>query len=119
MERIFGLLRAGRIEWLSSTALEAETGGNLDAERRYEADVLLTLATGTVPLDSRIIQRAVHLEALGYGPFDALHLSCAEAGAAEVLPTTDDRFSRRAARGIGSPRIRALNPIEWLRKHKV
>ena len=59
MERIFGLLRAGRIEWLSSAALAAETSGNPDAERRYEVEVLLTLATDTVPLDSQIIQRAV------------------------------------------------------------
>jgi hypothetical protein len=59
VERIFGLLRAGRIEWLSSAALAAETSGNPDAERRYEVEVLLTLATDTVPLDSQIIQRAV------------------------------------------------------------
>jgi predicted nucleic acid-binding protein len=114
VERIFGLLRAGRIEWFSSPALEAETSGNPDAERRYEVAVLLTLATDKVPLDSQIIQRAVDLEALGYGAFDALHLSCAEAGGAEVLLTTDDRFIRRSARAVGSPRVRVLNPVEWV-----
>ena len=119
VERAFGLLRAGRIEWLSIAVLEAETSGNPDAERRHEVEVLLTLATGTIPLDSQIIQRAVDLEALGYGAFDALHLSCAEAGGAEVLLTTDDRFIRRAARGTGSPRVRVLNPVEWLRKYRV
>lgn len=78
--------------------------------------MLLLLATDTIPLDSQIIQRAKELEAVGYGAFDALHLSTAEAGTAQVLLTTDDRFIKRAARAVGSPRIRVLNPVEWLRE---
>jgi len=49
------------------------------------------------------------LEAHGYGDFDALHSSAAEAGNADVLLTTDDRFIKRAARAVGSPRVRVLN----------
>jgi predicted nucleic acid-binding protein len=81
--------------------------------------VLLLLATRTLPLDGQIIQRAKELEAVGYGAFDALHLSSAEAGSAEVLLTTDDRFTRRARRGVGSPRVRVLNPVEWLLEQEV
>ena len=116
VEKVLRLLRAKTIQWLSSAALEAETGNNPDAERRYEVEVLLLLATNTIRLDSQIIQRAQQLEALGYGAFDALHLSTAEAGNAEILLTTDDRFLKRAARGVGSPRVRILNPVEWLRE---
>ena len=116
MEQILRLLRAKTVEWLSSTALKAETSNNPDAERKYEVEVLLSLATSTIPLDSQIIQRAEELEAVGYGAFDALHLSSAEAGIAEVLLTTDDRFIKRAARAVGSPRVRVLNPVEWLRE---
>jgi predicted nucleic acid-binding protein len=79
----------------------------------------LLLATNTIPLDSQIIQRAEELEAVGYGAFDALHLSSAEAGNAEVLLTTDDRFIKRATRAVGSPRVRVLNPVEWLREQPV
>jgi predicted nucleic acid-binding protein len=116
VEQILRLLRAKTVEWLSSTALKAETSNNPDAERKYEVEVLLSLATTTIPLDSQIIQRAEELEAVGYGAFDALHLSSAEAGIAEVLLTTDDRFIKRAARAVGSPRVRVLNPVEWLRE---
>jgi predicted nucleic acid-binding protein len=116
VEQILRLLRAKTIEWLSSTALVAETNSNPDQERRYEVGALLLLAKETIPLDGRIIQRAKELEAFGYGAFDALHLSNAEAGNAEVLLTTDDRFIKRAARAVGSPRIRVLNPVEWLRE---
>ena len=119
VEQIFRLLRANKIEWLSSTALRAETSNNPDVDRRYEVELLLSLATETIPLDNQIIQRASELEAFGYGAFDALHLSTAEAGMAAVLPTTDDRFIKRAARALGSPRIRILNPVEWMREQRV
>ena len=76
----------------------------------------MLLATKTILLDSRIIRRAKELEAVGYGAFDALHLSTAEAGDAEVLLTTDDRFIKRAARAVGSPRVRVLNLVERLRE---
>jgi predicted nucleic acid-binding protein len=116
VERILRLLRDGAIEWLSSTVLKTETSNNPDAERRHEAEVLLSLATDTIPLDSEIIRRATELEDAGYGAFDALHLSSAEAAIADVLLTTDDRFVRQAGRGLGSPRVRVLNPVEWIRE---
>ena len=116
VEQILRLLRAKTIEWLSSAALKAETTRDPDAERRYEVEALMLLATKTILLDSRIIRRAKELEAVGYGAFDALHLSTAEAGDAEVLLTTDDRFIKLAARAVGSPRVRVLNPVEWLRE---
>jgi hypothetical protein len=84
--------------------------------RKRCVEALLSLATETVLLDNRIIRRAQELEAVGYGAFDALHLSATEAGDAEVLLTTDDRFVKRAARAVGSPRVRVLNPVEWLRE---
>ena len=92
------------IEWSSSSVLEAETSNNPDPERRCGVQVLLLLATNTILLNSQIIERAEELEAIGYDAFDALHLSSAEAGEANVLLTTDDRFVKKAARGVGSPR---------------
>ncbi|MGO9260904.1 MAG: PIN domain-containing protein [Bryobacteraceae bacterium] len=89
VEQILRLLRVKTVEWLSSTPLEAETSNNPDAERRYEVEALLLLATTTIPLDGQIIVRAKELEAAGYGAFDALHLSSAEAGGAEVLLYSD------------------------------
>src|ERR1700694_5803636 len=53
------------------------------------------------------------------GAFDALHLSSAEFGDANVLLTTDDRFIKRAARGVGSPRVRVVNPVTWVRESAV
>jgi predicted nucleic acid-binding protein len=119
VEQILRLLRAKSIVWLSSMALMSETNNNPNAERRYEIEVLMLLATETIALDVQTIHRAKELEAVGYGAFDALHLSSAESGKADVLLTTDDRFLKRAARGIGSPRVRVLNPVEWLKEQQV
>ena len=104
VEQILRLLRMKAIEWSSSSVLEAETSNNPDPERRCGVQVLLLLATNTILLNSQIIERAEELEAIGYDAFDALHLSSAEAGEANVLLTTDDRFVKKAARGVGSPR---------------
>ena len=40
--------------------------------------------------------RAEELEHLGFKALDALHIACAEAGGADVLPTTDDRMLAKA-----------------------
>ena len=89
---------------------------NPDVERRHEVEILLLWATATLTLDFKVVERAKQLEAAGYGAFDALHLDVAESGSVDVLLTTDDRFIKLAGRGVGSPRIRILNPIEWLKE---
>jgi predicted nucleic acid-binding protein len=114
VEQILRLVRTNTIQWLSSVV--REVAKDPEWERRGEAEVLLSLATETLPIDTSIVERAKALEADGYGPFDALHLSVAECGSADVLLTTDDRFAKRAARGVSSPRVRVLNPVEWLKE---
>lgn len=116
MEQILGLVRQKSMELLSSDVLEAEIKRDPDEDRRHGAEVLLLCATETIPLDDRAVERAKTLEALGYGAFDSLHLAAAEVGGATVLLTTDDRFLRLATRGIGAPRVRILNPVEWLKE---
>lgn len=59
--------------------LEAETSNNPDPERRCGVQLLLFLATNIILLNSQAIERAEELEAVGFGAFDALHLSSAEA----------------------------------------
>jgi hypothetical protein len=79
-------------------------------------EVLLSFASQTLSLDSHVVERAKALVGCGYGTFDALHLSIAESGSVDVLLTTDDRFIKLAVRGAGSPLVRILNPVEWLRE---
>jgi hypothetical protein len=72
------------------------------------------LASELIETDAPVLERAQILQSAGYGAFDALHLSSAESGRADVLLTTDDKFVRRAARGDGDPRVPVRNPLSWL-----
>ena len=58
-------------------------------------------------------ERAAFLQKLGFDPFDALHLACAEEGGADVFLTTDDDLIRRARRRINEIRTRVMNPVSW------
>jgi hypothetical protein len=98
-------MRAG-IQWISSEALVEEINRNPRRERRIESAALLAHATETVGLNDHIVDRAKQLQAAGYGPFDALHLACAEAGRADIL-------LRKALRGNGSLLISVRNPLSW------
>jgi hypothetical protein len=58
VEHILRLVRANVIQWLSSVVLKGEVVKNPDWERRGEAEVLLSLATETLAIDSSIVERA-------------------------------------------------------------
>jgi predicted nucleic acid-binding protein len=70
----------------------------------------------TIAVNDQILIRARELHTAGYGAFDAMHLASAEAGRADVLLTTDDRFLKCAFRGDGLPLIPVRDPVSWLRE---
>jgi hypothetical protein len=72
--------------------------------RRIEAETLLKLAQDAVAITSRLTLRARDLVNVGYGVYDA-------------LLSTDARFLKRAARGVGDPQILIENPLSSMRRH--
>jgi len=84
-----------------------------------ENTTLLALATEIVELNDHIVSRTRDLHGAGYGPFDALHLACAEAGGVDVLLTTDDGFIRKASHGNGGPRVAVRNPLSWSQENSL
>jgi hypothetical protein len=115
IERILGIVREGKYSWLSSDVLAEEIENSPQIERRNANRGLLALSSELILVDHYILDRAHELQAIGYGAFDAMHLASAEAGHADVLLTTDDRFLKRASRGHGDPQVSVRNPISWLR----
>lgn len=116
VEHILGLVWKQRIEWSASLALEAEIRRNPNHDKRHDILTLLSHAGPLTTPTPAVIQRALLLEAAGYGTFDALHLACSEEARADALLTTDDRFIKQAARGIGNPTVKVLNPVDWLQE---
>jgi predicted nucleic acid-binding protein len=114
----FALVFLREVDWVSSIALEQEIGRNQDRDKRNDAFALLAYASKPDEPDPVVETRAEFLKSLGYGPYDALHLACAEFEQVDVLLTTDDRFIKQAARGLGEPKIRVMNPVDWLSEVK-
>jgi hypothetical protein len=119
IERILGGVRRGQFHWIASDVLVDEIEGGPQTARKGENRALLALSSEIIEASDRIVERASELEAVGYGAFDALHLSSAEDGRADVLLTTDDKFLKRASRSEGTPRISVRNPVSWLKETDV
>lgn len=116
VEAILRLVREGKVIWVSSTALEIEISRNPDIDRRHDVAALLVLANEVVVPRFGSAERAAFLQTLGFDPFDALHLACAEQGQADAFLTTDDGLIRRAGRRTSEFRTRVENPVSWFQE---
>lgn len=118
VREVLRAVAAGRVRWLGSPALELEIARNPNPERRRQAAALAASATERVGLGAEAQARARVLHAAGLGTVDALHWAAAEAGGADVLLTTDDRFERRATRmapALTPPHaVPVRNPLTWV-----
>ena len=109
----------GKMEWNASRTLEVELLQNPDLSKRRDSLDLLSYAGPLPKVNEQVPRRGRLLAAAGYGVFDVLHLAHAEEMQVDALLTTDDRFVRQAARGLGNPMIRVVNPIEWMQEVRI
>jgi hypothetical protein len=108
------LLRDGEIEWLSSTVLKAETSKNPDAERRYESEVLLSLATDTIaragPEPGRMVPGAVSMASVEHMTDEQFERYALELLQRELGADGFARFLRLNRSGKGNY---TLNRMQW------
>jgi len=105
-------------KWLgiSSNAVETEVGNDADLEHRAQVQKLARLAQNFVTVGQQQSSRALELQILGFGAFDAIHVACAESAGADVLLTVDDRFLRLARRFQAVLIVKVANPRDWLQE---
>lgn len=110
------LKRIEQNEWLGiiSGVVEIEIENDPNVERKVRVQNLARLARKNVAVGPDQSSRALELQALGFGAFDALHVACAEHAGADVLLTVDDRFLRLAIRLHDTLNVRVENPVVWL-----
>jgi predicted nucleic acid-binding protein len=113
---ILAHMAAGEWHWITSQVVAYEIGETSDVRRRSRVRSLAAAAHQEVPVGDAEVERGEELEALGFPEYDALHIACAEAGSADLLLTTDDRFCRLAARHSDRLHVRIENPLTWLQK---
>ena len=116
-EAVLSIYRKCRLgEWtlLTSEVIESELRQTPDTQRMELIVAALAIASEKARLDSALRQRAGELVKLGLKPFDASHIASAEAIAADVFLTTDDRLIRKATRHQTSLNVLVSNPVTWL-----
>ena len=104
----------GRWVHVSSEMARIEIDANPDPKRRARVHLLLPEAGHIVKLTPALFARGAALELLGFKPADALHVAAAEAAAADVLLSCDDRFCRTARRHAKRLRVAVHNPLNWI-----
>jgi hypothetical protein len=107
---------AGRWQWIGSEIMDFEIEQTPDQERRHRVRWLANYVHHSVLVQQTEIERAEQLEVLGFHPFDALHLACAESGGASISLTTDDRLLHLAVRLSEQLRVRVENPLAWVKE---
>lgn len=95
-----------------SDALDFENSRHPLIDRRGEIARWGRTAITSIPVDDRVGERAKQLATKGFGPLDAVHVACAEAGRCDRFLTCDDRLLR-ASRG-SSLAVLVQNPRDYV-----
>ena len=113
---ILDAVEEGRFTLVGSEILNYENSRKPNPDRREKVQALLDQAPGFVGLTDELVERAAHLEILGFGTLDALHLASAESANVSVLLTCDEAFLRIAERHFDSldAQVRVQNPTTFL-----
>lgn len=112
--RIFDQIVAGRWSHVSSRMAEIEATAIEDEVRRRR--VLQLLPRDIMELPPSVFDRARELIGRGLGSADAVHIAAAEALAADVCLTCDDRLLRRCVTIADELKVTIANPLTWLRE---
>ena len=113
---VFSRLESGEWQWISSSVVDDELDRIKDRNRRRKISELESYISDRVFIELTDLPRINRLHDLGFKLFDAMHITCAEKGAAKILLTTDDKLESRAERVSEILDVRVVNPLSWLRE---
>jgi len=104
----------GELLSVSSTVVQTEINNNPNQELKLRLQELASAASEFIIVEDKQLLRSYELQKIGFHPFDALHIACAETAGADLFLTTDDRLLRLALRTKDQLMVRAANPASWL-----
>ncbi len=109
---IISKCKSGDWELIGSIVLESEIEQTRSPTRKEELRESLLMAKTKILVTQEITTRAIELSGLGFKPYDALHLACAENNA-DVFLTTDDRLLAKTLTYQDNLRVAVYNPVTW------
>jgi len=104
----------GELLSVSSTVVQTEINNNPNQELKLRLQELASAASEFIVVEDKQLLRSYELQKIGFHPFDALHIACAETAGADLFLTTDDRLLRLALRTKDQLMVRVANPASWL-----
>lgn len=113
--RILKLIEEGRLELVSSFALEYERDASSDARKREFTETVMSLASDRVAPSENVQHRATVYALGGLRTWDATHLAAAVEAGADVFCTCDDRLLRRARKEY-TGLTRAVSLLELIKE---
>jgi len=108
---VLRLIEAGRLDLLSSEALEFEVDRIPNQYRKVQMTEMLKLATEVIQLNDEIEALADSFIQAGIKPLDALHLASASSANTAYFCTCDDRLLRKG-KNLKSLLTRIVSPLE-------
>lgn len=99
---------------INSDVLVAELNQSPDLEKLKNVKKIISLAKIKVLSNSKLKERTIQLQKLGFSNYDAAHLASAEKAKADIFLTTDDRLLKKAINYAQLLNISVNNPIQWL-----
>jgi predicted nucleic acid-binding protein len=113
---LFEMHEQGTLSIVRSPVLLAENSRNPVVERQIEVDGMLRSLPVSLPVTAEVEGLARRLAETGLGPWDALHVACAELGRCEAFVTTDDRLLGAVRRLGTSLRTQVTDPLDMVRR---
>ena len=104
------LVKIKEIELIWSYVLDFENSRNSSDEKRLSIQSWKQLAIQNILENEAVLTRMENLEELGFKSLDALHISCAIEGKADIFLTTDNGILTRKNL---VKEIRLMNPIHF------
>jgi predicted nucleic acid-binding protein len=111
---ILSYCQSGEWQLIGSSVIDFEISLTPDKERKRNVSILSSIAKEIIDIEAWVIERALELQNFGIKPLDALHISSAEKGGADVFLTTDDKLLKIVNQKNIMLQTRIDNPLKWL-----
>ena len=105
---------------LNSEVIDFEISLIIDTYRRFKIESILSIADSNskITIDRKIVTRTKEITEMGFQPFDAMHIACAEFANADIFLTTDDKLLKNAGKKSKLLNVKINNPVLWLMEVK-
>lgn len=111
---VLSFCESGNWQLVLSDVINYEISRIPDPERKERIIAYTGLGHNCIEVNDNIKRRAFKLTQIGFKPYDALHIACAESVNVDAFLTTDDKLLSLARRSEKEITTHVKNPLVWL-----